>query len=265
MIKTIFITGSTDGIGKLAAIKLAKDGHTIVLHGRNPQKLSKVIEEVKSLAQNENITGFAADFSDLQEVKSLAQELKAALTQIDILINNAGIFKSPTSDNPDGLDIRYVVNYLAPYQLTEDLLPLLQKGNEPRLINLSSAAQAPVRKAVLQGTAKLSENETYAQSKLALTMWSFHLSKAHPEIAVIALNPGSLLNTKMVQEAYGKFWSPADKGSNIIYDLAVLEEYKGISGQYYDNDRGGFGQAHPDAYDAQKIANLMTMTAEMIK
>ncbi|MEL7534961.1 MAG: SDR family NAD(P)-dependent oxidoreductase [Bacteroidota bacterium] len=264
MSKNIFITGSTDGIGKLAAIKLAQDGHRIILHGRNHQKLQSVIEEVKAASQNAQISGFTADFSDLAAVRALAAELKQQHESLDILINNAGVFKSPNADNKDGLDMRMVVNYLAPYLLTQALLPLLQKAESPRIINLSSAAQAPVSAEVLKGTSKASENVTYAQSKLALTMWSFHLAKQEPNIAVLALNPGSLLNTRMVQEAYGKYWSPAAKGANIIYDLAVRPAYQGLSGKYYDNDQGGFGYPHTDAEDEQKIAALMSLTEKLI-
>ncbi|MEM6343903.1 MAG: SDR family NAD(P)-dependent oxidoreductase [Bacteroidota bacterium] len=264
MSKTIFITGSTNGIGKLAAIKFAQDGHRIILHGRSPQKLQKLIAEIKTVAQPAQLIGFTADFADLGAVRKLGEEIKTAIPSLDILINNAGIFKSAQATNKEGLDIRMVVNYLAPYLLTESLLPLLAAAEAPQIINLSSAAQAPVSPAILRGTDQSHESETYAQSKLALTMWSFHLAKQHPDIAILALNPGSLLNTRMVQEAYGRYWSPADKGANIIYDLAVGQAYQGMTGKYYDNDRGGFGPAHADAYDEQKVAALIKLTEEML-
>ena len=264
MKKTILITGSTDGIGKLAALQLAKAGHNVYLHGRNPQKLSKVIAETKALSQNEQIGGFVADFSDLEAVKQMAQELNDQLEKLDVLINNAGVFKSPISQNKDGLDLRWVVNYLTPYLLTKHLLPLFQKGNSPRIINLSSAAQAPVSFDALQGKEQSSTQGAYAQSKLALTMWSFYLAKTHPDLSVIALNPGSLLNTRMVQEAFGKFWAPADKGANIIRELVDAEKYAGITGKYFDNDQGNWGRAHADAYDEGKIGQLISLSEEML-
>lgn len=264
MKKTIFITGSTDGIGKLAAIKLANDGHEIILHGRNPKKLATVISEIKTTAKNENIKGYAADFSDLAAVKQMAQTINKEVSKIDVLINNAGVFKSSASHNKDGLDIRLVVNYLAPYILTEKLLSLLNQGNEPRLINLSSAAQNSVSHQVLLGNDHRSDRETYGQSKLALTMWSFDLAKKLPNLIVIPVNPGSLLNTNMVKEAFGTFWSSADKGATILYDLAVSERYKNSTGKYFDNDRGSFGTAHPDAYDEIKIEQLMKITEEIL-
>ena len=84
-------------------------------------------------------------------------------------------------------------------------------------------------------------------------MWSFYLAKKEPSINVIAVNPGSLLNTNMVKKAFGKHWSSADKGANILYELAVSEDYKGASGKYFDNDRGTFAEVHPDAYNETKI------------
>jgi len=268
MNKTILITGSTDGIGKLTALKLAKEGHTIYVHGRNDAKLQTVISEIKEASNNENIKGFVADFSDLEEVSKIAEKINAEIPKIDVLINNAGIFKSKAVQNKNGLDMRMVVNYLAPYVLTNAILPILKKSEEPRIINLSSAAQAPVSEAILRGAAQDSENNTYAQSKLALTMWSFHLSKKEPNITVIAVNPGSLLNTKMAKEAYGEHWSPAEKGVNILHDLVLSKEYKNDSGKYFDNDKGEdkgyFSPAHPDAYDQTKIEKLISITESLI-
>jgi hypothetical protein len=95
-------------------------------------------------------------------------------------------------------------------------------------------------------------------------MWSFHLAKTVPEIAVIAVNPGSLLNTKMAHEAYGQHWSSADKGANILYDLAISEAYNGVTGKYFDNDKGTFGRAHPDAYDETEIDKLIRVTDDLV-
>ena len=268
MSKSILITGSTDGIGKLAAEKLAKEGHAIYLHGRNPQKLEKLVSAIKQESGNEQIKGFVADFSDLDAVKSMADNVLTEISTLDVLINNAGVFKSPTDQTKEGLDIRFVVNYLAPYMLTQALLPVLEKASAPRIINLSSAAQAPVSLEALAGKKRLSFRESYAQSKLALTMWSFHLAKAHPHMTVIPVNPGSLLNTNMVREGFGTFWSSADKGGKILYDLAVSAEYEGQSGKYFDNDKGqekgAFGEAHADAYNASFIEKLMEATQAIL-
>ena len=148
--------------------------------------------------------------------------------------------------------------------MTKELIPLLKKAEKPRVINLSSAAQSTIDDRVLAGKERRSESETYAQSKLALTMWSFYLAKTEPSINVIAVNPGSLLNTNMANEAFGKHWSSADKGANILYELAVSEDYRDVSGKYFDNDRGTFAEAHPDAYNETKIDKLINTTAAIL-
>lgn len=265
MKKTILITGSTDGIGKLAAKKLAEDGHIIYLHGKNADKLATVIAELKTATQNEQISGFVADFSDMNAVQQMAKNVQNELSQLDVLINNAGVFKSAVTQTVDGFDIRFAVNYFAPYLLTKALMPLLKKGLSPRLINLSSAAQAPVSLVALRGDTPMGMQAAYAQSKLALTMWSFALAEQESEVTVIPVNPGSLLNTNMVKEAYGKFWSSADKGANILYDLAISDDYAGVTGKYFDNDRGAFGAAHPDVDDPRKINDLLELTDDLLK
>ncbi|QIE59111.1 SDR family NAD(P)-dependent oxidoreductase [Rasiella rasia] len=268
MNKTVIITGSTDGIGKLTALKLAKDGHKVYVHGRSEVKVSKVVEEIQNATNNQNVKGLVADFSDLQAVSNLVNQIKEENSSIDILINNAGVLKSQTSQNRSGLDIRITVNYLAPYILTNGILSTIKKADAPRIINLSSAAQAPVSEAVLIGKEQVSDNNSYAQSKLALTMWSFRLAQEEPNITTIAVNPGSLLNTKMANEAYGQHWSPAEKGVNIIYDLATSERYKNDSGKYFDNDKGDpqgqFSPAYIDAYNEAKIIELIEITDKIL-
>ena len=265
MSKTILITGSTDGIGKLAAVKLAKDGHHIVLHGRNEQKLHRIIREIKEASENDNIEGFVADFSSMKAVGEMVKEIGSKFSKIDVLINNAGIYKSPIDKTEEGLDIRFAVNFFAPYILTNGLLPILNQGENSRIINLSSAAQSTVRKGTLNGQATVNASESYAQSKLALTMWSFYLATQVENINVIAVNPGSLLNTRMVAEAFGQHWSSADKGANILYDLAINESYHNDSGKYFDNDKGHFAKANSDAYDDRLIQELIGKTESIIK
>lgn len=262
--KTILITGSTDGIGKLAAESLAKLGHKVIVHGRNEAKLAKVVSEIRDRTENHNVTGIAGDLSTAESVRKLAKEIADFIGTIDVLINNAGVYKTTNPRNTQGLDMRFMVNYLAPYLLTHHLLDH-DTVNIERIINLSSAAQSPVTLKALEGKEDLQENEAYAQSKLALTMWSFDLAEKFPDTTIIAVNPGSLLNTNMVKEAFGKHWSPASKGSEILVDLAVSEKYQNDTGKYFDNDKEAFGTAHADAYHQNKIQQLLNTTRKILK
>jgi NAD(P)-dependent dehydrogenase (short-subunit alcohol dehydrogenase family) len=263
--KTILITGSTDGVGKLTATKLAKSGHQILLHGRNAEKLKITISEIKEQTSNNKIRGFVSDLSDFSSIEKMTAEISNEFTSIDVLINNAGVLNSSIEQNQDNLDMRFAVNYFASYLLTNGLLPVLKNSDSPRIINLSSAAQSTVSIEALQGKESISSQAAYAQSKLALTMWSFAFAIANPNIVTIAVNPGSLLNTKMVQEAYGQFWSSADKGADILYELAISEKNIESNGKYFDNDKGTFSNAHNDAYNQEKINELLTETTQILK
>ncbi|MBD0401578.1 SDR family NAD(P)-dependent oxidoreductase [Flammeovirga sp. EKP202] len=263
--KNILITGSTDGIGKIAAVTLVQKGHYVFVHGRNQSKVDALIEEIKSLTNNENIKGFVADFSNLEEVKMMGNEIMANVDYIDVLINNAGVFHGSSSNNLLGYDLRFTVNYLAPYVLTNALMETLSNAQQPRIINLSSAAQADIYYNQIEGKAVLEVNNAYAQSKLALTIWNTFLSKEYKNIVSIAVNPGSLLRTKMALDAYGQFWSPAEKGSDLLVELALEDQHLQHSGDYYDNDSGRYTKAHASAYNENEIEKLIAFTNKILK
>ena len=265
MKKTILITGSTDGIGKLTATKLAAEGNEVYMHGRSKNKLDALISEIKSATGNESVKGFVADFSDLESVKQMADQVNNELPKLDVLINNAGIYHSPNTHNKNGLEMRFVVNYFAPYLLTNALLPLLKKSSEARVVNLSSAAQSSISFDALKGEENISVSDAYAQSKLALTMWSFHMAQEEPDLCIVPVNPGSLLNTKMVKEAFGNSWSPVDKGADILIALSISDEFEDASGKYFDNDRGAFGMTHRDAYNKTIIGELIEITNKIVR
>lgn len=249
MTKTILITGSTDGIGLLTATKLAAEGHKVLLHGRSDTKLQKA-----KTAVGGNSEGYVADLSRPSDVTQLAEQIAAEHTKLDVLINNAGVYKTPSTTTAEGLDVRFMVNTLAPYALTQALLPLIPQDG--RIINLSSAAQAPVDLDALAGTKRLDDMGAYAQSKLAITIWTRELSKSLPDgPMVLAVNPGSLLASKMVKEGFGMDGHDLNIGANILVRAALSSEFANASGKYFDNDARRFSapnsaalsQSHSDA------------------
>ena len=266
MSKTILITGSTDGIGLEAAKKLAEQGHRVLLHGRNPEKLQKVADELSSIGEVES---YIADLTDMDAVRSLAKQISDKHETLDVLMNNAGILKSPVARTKYGIDIRFVVNSFAPCLLTTLLLPLLKKADKGRVINLSSAAQAPVNPHDMQGEGgDLSTMAAYSQSKLALTMWSFHLAESlgGDGPAVIALNPGSLIDTKMVQEGFGHAAKDITVGTDILVRAALSDEFANANGQYFDNDSNQFADPHPDCLNpAKRSATVQLMESIVAK
>ncbi len=265
MKKRILITGATDGIGLVAAQLLVEAGHHVLVHGRSAKKLQDVVNTLSALPGDGQAQSYRADFSQLAEVTRLAQQVRAEHSQLDVLINNAGVLKTDTPRTPDGFDVRFAVNTFAPWLLTQALLPLLPATG--RIINLSSAAQATVDGDALAGNKTLSDMDAYAQSKLALTMYSAQLASALGDEGpvVVAINPGSLLATKMVRDGFGVAGNDLRIGADILMRAALSDEFESATGKYFDNDIGQFGPPHRDALDSalsqrvtQSIQTLLT-------
>ena len=133
-------------------------------------------------------------------------------------------------------------------------------NKEARVINLSSAAQASFNIEDINKTSLLTESELYAQSKLAITMWSKHMADSLGVSApsIIAVNPASLLGSKMVKEAYGVVGGDLEIGVDILVRAALSDEFNDASGKYYDNDKKAFSSPHHDAVNSEKNSKLVT-------
>jgi NAD(P)-dependent dehydrogenase (short-subunit alcohol dehydrogenase family) len=243
---------------------IAPLGHTLLLHGRSAEKLAAVADTMSAIEGAGEIRTYRADLSDLSQVTDMAEAVKSDFPSIDVLINNAGVFKMANPVTADGFDARFIVNVVAPYILTRALLPRL--GSQGRVVNLSSAAQAPVNLQAFLEKRSFGDGEAYAQSKLALTMWSIgmaqELGAGGPMI--VAVNPASFLGSKMVKEAYGHAGHDLRIGADILMRAALGEEFASASGRYYDNDRKAFAPPHPDALDPSKNRQLIEALERMI-
>jgi NAD(P)-dependent dehydrogenase (short-subunit alcohol dehydrogenase family) len=262
--KTVLVTGSTDGIGLETARMMVSLGHNVFLHGRNPAKLAEVEKTLSALPDGGSVECYVSDLSRMADVKTLTKAVTEKHANLDVLINNAGVYRVAEPTSQDGLDTRFAVNTIAPYLLTQRLLPLL--GSSGRVINLSSAAQAPVEPDAMLGRARLSDGLAYAQSKLAITMWSrsMALSLKDDGPAIIAVNPGSMLGSKMVKEAYGVTGGDLRIGADILCRAALSDEFAAASGRYFDNDSGRFASPHPDALNSQKCEEIVRIIEEIL-
>ena len=264
MSKTILLTGATDGIGLETAKRLAADGHHLLVHGRSGAKLKQLQETLAGIAGAGAVETLQAALSVIPEVVSMCATVAERRSKLDVLINNAGVLGTPDTRTPEGLDIRFVVNTIAPWVLTQRMLPLL--GSAGRVVNLSSAAQSPVNMDLLHGkVAADTDMDAYAQSKLAITSWSRHLalSLVPDGTMVVAVNPGSLLASKMVKEAFNMAGNDIGIGADILVRAALSDEFADASGKYFDNDAGGFGPPHADVMDAEKSAVLTRAVAAL--
>src|SRR5690242_779072 len=140
---TVVITGSTDGVGKLVARRLAEAGAQVLLHGRSAERGERTLDEIRQATGNQHLEYFLGDLSSLDEVRRLADAILQKHSRIDILINNAGIGGGPRGRavrevSRDGVELRFAVNYLAPFLLTQLLLPTIVSSAPARIVNVSS-------------------------------------------------------------------------------------------------------------------------------
>ncbi len=212
------------------------------------------------------VESFRADLSNLVEVDGLADAIGKQYSHIDVLINNAGVYKTAKPITNDNLDVRFVVNTLAPYLLTKRLLPLMDDSG--RVINLSSAAQAAVDLDVMAGKKPVNEDfDAYAQSKLAITMWSRQLALelGDKAPAIIAVNPGSLLASKMVKEGFGVAGKDINIGADILIRASFDESFAQASGLYFDNYIGDFSPPHADTLKGSQCEALILVMEKILE
>ncbi len=248
--RIILITGSTDGIGKQTAKKLAKSGATILLHGRNATKGQSVKEEIIKSTGNTNIKFFKADFSSLHEVRALAEAIKSQYPYLNVLINNAGIFESSFKRSKDGLEMTFAVNHLAHFLLTCLLIDSLCAGAPARIINVASMAHSDtIDFDNLQGEKGYSGYTAYAYSKLENILFTFKLARLldGTNITANCLHPG-VINTKLLRAGWGIGGASTEQGAQAIVFLTESPQLKQKSGKYFF-DLQGERQPTAMAYD----------------
>lgn len=268
--QTILVTGATDGLGRALARELATRGATVLVHGRNDARLEEALREIQEATGSDRARPYRADFSTLAEVRHLAAEIESDHERLDLLINNAGIGAGPSGtlreESADGHELRFAVNYLAPFLLTNLLLPLLRVSAPARIVNVASVGQAPIDFDDVMLERRYDGMQAYRQSKLAQILFTFELAdrlRAEGyEVTVNALHPASLMNTKMVHEWFGYTMSTIEDGVEAALHLAIAPELDGVSGRYFD--RLQEARAHQQAYDPEARDRLWRLSEELV-
>lgn len=264
----ILVTGATDGLGRLTARDLAESGATVLLHGRDPERGEAAVREIHEETGNDRLHYYLADFSSLEEVRRLADQIMSDQDRLDVLVNNAGIGagrrgEASRSWSRDGFELRFAVNYLAPFLLTRLLLPLVQRSAPSRIVNVASAGQSPIHFDDVMLERGYEGMRAYAQSKLALVMFTFDLAAEFEGTGVTAnsLHPASLMDTKMVFETFGSASSSVREGTDATVRLAISPELEGDTGRYYDGQREA--RADEQAYDPEARDRLRLLSEEL--
>lgn len=232
--KIVLVTGSSDGIGRLTAMELAKEGMNVLVHGRNAEKTNQVAGEIREATGNPEVEAFVADLSSMQGVRRLARLVSDRHDRLSILINNAGAGFADPRFNDEGMELRFAVNYLAPFLLTRLLLPLLKRAAPSRIINISSAGQQALDLNDLTGQQLTDPVNAYRRSKLALIMFTIDLAEElnGSGVTVNCLHPGTYLNTKMVRRAGINPHGEAEEGAEAEVFLATSPSVG--TGKYFD-------------------------------
>ncbi|OOM78090.1 SDR family NAD(P)-dependent oxidoreductase [Clostridium sp. BL-8] len=265
--QVFLITGATDGMGKLAAMDIAKLGATVLIHGRSKEKCMTTKDEIIASTGNNKIQFYLGDFSSLEQVRCLADEILADYTALDVLINNAGIGFGDLNDktralSEDGFELRLAVNYLAPFLLTCKLLPLLMRKHS-RVVNVASIGQSSFDLSNIMLEKDYSPTRAYMQSKLALVAFTFELSERYGNTGTTfnCLHPGSYLNTKMVCESGITPLGSVQSGSDAIEYLAFSPELEGVTGKYFDQKKES--RAESQTYDIEFRRKLWDLSERL--
>ncbi len=266
--KTVLITGSTDGVGKLVALRLAQDGARVLLHGRSKEKGARILAEIRAATASEKLEFHLADLAALADVRALAAAVAARHDRLDLLINNAGIGFGPRGAmrreiSRDGHELRFAVNYLSGFLLTHLLLPALRRGAPARIVNVSSAGQYPIDFEDVMLARSYEGIRAYRQSKLAQVMFTIDLAAQLRDagITVNCLHPATFMNTNMVIESGYSPTSSVEEGADAILHLAASPELEGKTGLYFDGKRQA--RANSQAYDAAARRRLWDLSMDL--
>jgi NAD(P)-dependent dehydrogenase (short-subunit alcohol dehydrogenase family) len=245
--KTVLITGSTDGVGRVVARRLAAERARAMGH--------------------EDAAFLEADLSSLAEVRKLALAVEASEARLDILVNNAGVGSGgPTGKRAlsvDGFELRFAVNYLAGFLLTRLLLPKILASTPSRIVNVASLGQAPIDFDDVMIARGYTGARAYSQSKLAQIMFTMDLADelAGRNVTVNSLHPATYMNTTMVRQSGTTPISTVEEGADAIMNLILSPELEGRGGLFFDRQRQARAQAQ--AYDEAARARLRGLSLRL--
>jgi NAD(P)-dependent dehydrogenase (short-subunit alcohol dehydrogenase family) len=263
--KIVLITGSTDGIGKQTAVEISRAQHSVIIHGRNKGKAEKCAGEIIVSSGNNDVEYTAADFSSLEKVKQMADEIKSRHSYLDVLINNAAIYSKKKIITVDGFELTFAVNYLSHFLLTILLSDLLKKSEGGRIINVSSSAHsnADFDFGNLNGEKYYDAYNAYSISKMGNLLFTMKLAgKLKDEkITVNALHPG-VISTKLLHAGFGSGGADVSQGAETPVYLSLSDEVKDESGKYFVSKKEA--KAASTVYDKNFQSRLWNLSMEMV-
>lgn len=273
--KTILITGATDGIGRASALQLAGRGALVIVHGRSPDKVAPVADEIRQTHPEAPAPHtVVADLSSLGSVRELADSIASEFPALDVLINNAGVFMNERQLSADGFEMTWAVNHLAHFLLTNLLRPQLAAADGARVVTVSSVAHNRGRMHWddLQLESHWDVGRTpvpragyvaYAQSKLANVLFANALARRVEADGITSnsLHPG-VIGTKLLMKGFGMGGASTDDGAATSVYVAISDEVRGATGRYFSSSRETRASEQALDHDAQE--RLWTVSEEMV-
>jgi NAD(P)-dependent dehydrogenase (short-subunit alcohol dehydrogenase family) len=264
--KTVLITGSTDGVGRYVASRLAAEGARILIHGRDAARAKALIDEIVK-AGHDAPTFYQADLASLASARQLAEAVTRDHKHLDVFVSNAGI--GSQNDGPqrlesrDGHELRFAVNYLSGFLLAHLLLPLLKAAAPSRIVNVASLGQHPIDFDDVMITEGYSGSRAYGQSKLSQIMFTIDLADELKSagITVNSLHPATYMNTTMVRAGGITPMSTVEQGGAAILHLVEGDDVAGRSGLFFNGINEA--RANPQAYDADARKRLRALSLEL--
>ena len=262
--KVVLVTGATDGLGRALAADLARDGATVLVHGRDPGRISDTVREVAAEASGGHVRAYQADLASLAGVRSLAEQVIAAEPRLDVLVNNAGVGAHvPGGDvrqeSGDGYELRFAVNYLSGYALTKLLLPLLRASAPSRIVNVASIGQQAIDFGDVMLTSGYDGMRAYRQSKLAQILFTVDLAAELDGTGVIVntLHPATFMPTKIVPNPI----STIAQGVEATMRLITTPEAELGTGRYFNSLEEA--RANDQAYDPAARRQLRELSEKL--
>lgn len=262
--RTIAFIGATSGLGRAAADQLAKDGHKVVLVGRDPKRVERLAKQLPTAVV------IGVDVSTIEGIDHAAMRIESAVDHLDALVNNAGVMIPTRQTTSEGVELNFAIHHLAPYSMTSRLLRLLRAGSG-RVVNVNSEGhRAPLFGG---GPVHIDLDDlnmehgyepflAYSRTKLANLLFSYELQRRHPELSVVAVHPG------MVRTDLGRHWprlqvaamhamsTSARRGAEPVVSLATAPTVE--RGTYYN--RFTTTRSSPESYDRDLARQLWEAT-----